>query len=195
MIASTLDLIGTASIKRLAGWVTVHVHACKTPCHQRAVGYQGSLPSRHPHYLVLERPNNLYLDMIDPSEPLFMPPLFSEFIKFARQHEVEGPHLSPPDPVTEVINSLVITRPSAPRGLPLFFLSFFFFPNPTTNPKPKPFITIIQARCFWCRRVVRVSGRPNCVGCPCGFLASLVSFVSLLLLFSESLLPSLFFFV
>jgi hypothetical protein len=30
------------------GWAVVH--ACKTPCHQKAVGCQGSLPNRHPHY-------------------------------------------------------------------------------------------------------------------------------------------------
>lgn len=65
-------------------------HACKTPCHQKAVGYQGSLPSSHPHYLVFERPNNLYLNIIDPSVPLFMPPLFSEFLRFARQHWEAG---------------------------------------------------------------------------------------------------------
>jgi hypothetical protein len=70
------------------GWAVVH--ACKSPCHQRAVGYQGSLPGHHPHYLILERPNNLYLNMIDPSEPLFMPPLFTEFLRFARQHWEAG---------------------------------------------------------------------------------------------------------
>ncbi len=47
----------------------------------------------HPHYLVLDRPNNLYLNMIDPSEPLFMPALFSEFLRFARQHWEDGKNL------------------------------------------------------------------------------------------------------
>jgi len=73
------------------GWVTVH--ACKSPCHQRAVGYQKSLPKTHPHYLVLEGPNNLYLNMIDPAEPLFMPALFSGFLRFARQHWEDGKNL------------------------------------------------------------------------------------------------------
>ena len=73
------------------GWVTVH--ACKSPCHQRAVGYQGSLSRSHPHYLILERPNNLYLNMIDPAAPLFMPPLFSEFLRFARRHWEDGKNL------------------------------------------------------------------------------------------------------
>jgi hypothetical protein len=73
------------------GWAIVH--ACKSPCHQKAVGYQGSLPSHHPHYLVLERPDNLYLNMIDPAGPLFMPPLFSEFLRFARLHWEAGKNL------------------------------------------------------------------------------------------------------
>lgn len=73
------------------GWAVVH--ACKTPCHQRAVGYQKSLPSSHPYYLVYERPGNLYLNMIDPSVPLFLPPLFSEFLRFARDNWEEGKNL------------------------------------------------------------------------------------------------------
>ena len=73
------------------GWATVH--ACKIPCHQMAVGYQKSLPKTHPQYLVYDCPKNLYLNMIDPSEPLFMPPLFSEFLKFARYHWGAGQNL------------------------------------------------------------------------------------------------------
>lgn len=66
------------------------VHACKSPCHQRAVGYKGSLPNAHPNYLVLERENDLYLNIIDPPIPLFMPPLFSNFLTFAKKHWQEG---------------------------------------------------------------------------------------------------------
>ena len=66
------------------GWVTVH--ACKSPCHQNAVGYRGSLPSNHPYYLVMETENNLYLNMIDPPGPLFMMPLFTRFLKFTSHH-------------------------------------------------------------------------------------------------------------
>lgn len=61
------------------------VHACKSPCHQRAVGYQGSLRSNHPNYLVLEEENNLYLNIVDPPQPLFMPPLFTAFLSFAKK--------------------------------------------------------------------------------------------------------------
>jgi predicted protein tyrosine phosphatase len=65
-------------------WVTVH--ACKTPCHQMALRYQGNLPSDHPHYLALEQGSDLYLNMIDPPTPLFMPQLFTHFLDFAGQH-------------------------------------------------------------------------------------------------------------
>lgn len=70
------------------GWVTVH--ACKSPCHQRAVGYRGNLPSTHPNYLVLQKEPNLYLNMIDPLAPLFMLPLFTEFLNFVQKHWKEG---------------------------------------------------------------------------------------------------------
>ncbi|MEM4721008.1 MAG: hypothetical protein QXT73_02960 [Candidatus Methanomethylicaceae archaeon] len=66
------------------------VHACKSPCHQRAVGYRGNLSSHHPHYLVLERGNDLFLNMIDPPTPLFMPTLFTEFLKFTKTHWNSG---------------------------------------------------------------------------------------------------------
>jgi predicted protein tyrosine phosphatase len=68
----------------------VVVHACKSPCHQRAVGYHGSLPSSHPNYLVLEHSHDLYLNIIDPDQPLFMPPLFTSFLKFAGRHWDDG---------------------------------------------------------------------------------------------------------
>ncbi|WCN14930.1 hypothetical protein GV054_18905 [Marinomonas mediterranea] len=62
------------------------VHACKSPCHQGAVGYRGKLPSTHPNYLVLEQEYDLFLNIIDPPIPLFMPPLFTEFLAFANKH-------------------------------------------------------------------------------------------------------------
>jgi hypothetical protein len=36
------------------------VHACKSPCHQRAVGYRGNLQKTHPNYLVLENELGMY---------------------------------------------------------------------------------------------------------------------------------------
>ena len=73
------------------GWATVH--ACKSPCHQRVVGYQKALPRAHPNYLIFERPQNLYLNMIDPVAPLFMPRLFTEFLRFAREKWEGGGNL------------------------------------------------------------------------------------------------------
>ncbi len=62
------------------------IHACKSPCHQQALGYRGSLPKHHPHYLVYERGSDLFLNMIDPNEPLFMPPLFIASLDFIETH-------------------------------------------------------------------------------------------------------------
>jgi protein-tyrosine phosphatase len=60
------------------------VHACKSPCHQQAVGYRGSLPVSHPNYLVLQREHDLYLNIIDPPVPLFKAETFERFLAFAR---------------------------------------------------------------------------------------------------------------
>ena len=62
------------------------IHACKYPCHRDAVGYTKKISPNHPNYLVLERGLNLYLNIIDPDQPLFMPPLFIETIRFSRMH-------------------------------------------------------------------------------------------------------------
>lgn len=66
------------------------VHACKSPCHQRAVNYRGCLPNSHPNYLILEIKNNLYLNIIDPPQPLFKPQLFISFLDFSRRHWNSG---------------------------------------------------------------------------------------------------------
>jgi hypothetical protein len=62
------------------------VHACKSPCHQQSVGYKGSLPPLHPNYLILRRPYDLYLNIIDPPVPLFKIETFLELLQFAREH-------------------------------------------------------------------------------------------------------------
>lgn len=66
------------------------IHACKSPCHQRALNYRGSLPSMHPNYLVLERENDLILNIIDPPRPLFMPKLFIDFLAFTEKQWKKG---------------------------------------------------------------------------------------------------------
>jgi len=63
------------------------VHACKDPCHRRAVGYSGrSLPSSHSNYLVKEIDYHLYLNLVDPPKPLFMMPSFTSFMAFMDKH-------------------------------------------------------------------------------------------------------------
>jgi len=69
------------------------VHACKHPCHVNAVGYKGSLPKDHPDYLSLERGDNLYLNIVDPDIPLFMPQTFVDFMTFTRKHYNEDKNL------------------------------------------------------------------------------------------------------
>jgi len=62
------------------------IHACKSPCHQNAVGYRGNLSPRHPNYLTFEVGNHLFLNMIDPPQPLFKPPLFETALDFIEKH-------------------------------------------------------------------------------------------------------------
>ena len=66
------------------------VHACKSPCHQRAVGYTKSLAPTHPHYLHCEYANDLFLNLIDPPLPLFKPESFSIFRRFIAPHYRDG---------------------------------------------------------------------------------------------------------
>ena len=70
------------------------VHACKEPCHRSSVGYSTrTIPSNHPNYLVLERGHHLYLNLIDPPQPLFMMPSFEAFLKFVDHEIVDRPVL------------------------------------------------------------------------------------------------------
>jgi hypothetical protein len=69
------------------------VHACKSPCHQRSVGYTGSLPSQHPNYLSLVQPYDLYLNIIDPPVPLFKVESFIQLLQFASKHYDGGASL------------------------------------------------------------------------------------------------------
>lgn len=68
----------------------VVVHACKAPCHQTAVGYTGTLPHDHDHYLALEAGRHLYLNLIDPPQPLFKMESFERFFRFVRRHWTDG---------------------------------------------------------------------------------------------------------
>lgn len=66
------------------------IHACKSPCHQRAVGYRGSLPSSHPHYVFLTHDEDLFLNLVDPPVPLFKPESFVAFLDFADMQWLAG---------------------------------------------------------------------------------------------------------
>lgn len=79
-------LIGTekdCSFHTLAGWAVIH--ACKHPCHSNAIGYKGSLPNNHPNYLILEKANHLFLNMVDMEQellPRFTNPIMQASIRF-----------------------------------------------------------------------------------------------------------------
>ena len=70
------------------GWYVVH--ACKSPCHQRAVGYHRSLKSDHPNYIVLQRENELFLNLIDPPAPLFQMESFLIFLRLTYERWQKG---------------------------------------------------------------------------------------------------------
>lgn len=66
------------------------IHVCKNPCHQRAVGYQRSLIPNHPEYLIAERRNNLYLNMVDmdtEQDPKYINPMLKAAFKFIQVNE------------------------------------------------------------------------------------------------------------
>lgn len=69
------------------GWSVIH--ACKSPCHQKAVGYKGNLPKNHPNYLIFEKEKHLYLNMVDMNMPLsheFTEPIISTALDFIEIH-------------------------------------------------------------------------------------------------------------
>jgi len=69
------------------------VHACKSPCHQRSVGYTGNLSPQHPNYLFLVQTYDLHLNIIDPPLPLFKRESFLQFLQFASKHYDGGASL------------------------------------------------------------------------------------------------------
>jgi len=77
--------VGALEDCRAAGGGWAVIHACKTPCHQAAVGYKGSLPKDDPSYLVLRRGDELFLNIIDPPVPLFQMQSFGAFMAFVSE--------------------------------------------------------------------------------------------------------------
>lgn len=69
------------------GWSVIH--ACKIHCHQNAVGYKGNLKSSHPNYLIYERNNHLFLNMVDMEQellPIYTNPIMKAAISFIDKH-------------------------------------------------------------------------------------------------------------
>jgi protein-tyrosine phosphatase len=75
---------GLEDCNRPGGWAVVH--ACKHPCHKQAVGYASKISDSHEYYFVLETENNLFLNMVDTSVPLFDFSLFEATVQFLDKH-------------------------------------------------------------------------------------------------------------
>lgn len=61
------------------------IHACKHPCHVKAVGYKGNLSKHHPNYLILEKDKHLVLNMVDMERelhPAFTNPIMEASMNF-----------------------------------------------------------------------------------------------------------------
>jgi len=70
------------------------VHACKEPCHRRAVGYsERSLDRGHPFYLWKEDGPHLYLNIVDPPVALFKRESFDAFFRFVDRKIAAAPVL------------------------------------------------------------------------------------------------------
>jgi len=68
-------------------WVVVH--ACKHPCHQRAVGYRRNLNKNNPNYLIFETEKHLYLNMVDMDMTLsheFTKPIITTTLDFIERN-------------------------------------------------------------------------------------------------------------
>ncbi len=69
------------------GWVAIH--ACKSPCHQRVLGYKGSLLQNHPNYIIKELESHLFLNMVDmniPWDPKFASPMIIKSMEFIQKN-------------------------------------------------------------------------------------------------------------
>ena len=60
------------------------IHACKHPCYERIMGK--NIRPNDPNYLFIEIGDNLYLNMIDPYEPLFKKLSFDIALQFIEKH-------------------------------------------------------------------------------------------------------------
>lgn len=68
-------------------WVIIH--ACKHPCHTKVLNYKHILPQTHPHYLIYENQQNLFLNMVDMEQellPKFAHPIMKSALRFISKH-------------------------------------------------------------------------------------------------------------
>jgi hypothetical protein len=73
------------------GWVIIH--ACKHPCHQKAMGYRGNLKKTHPNYLIFQRKSHLFLNMVDMNRTLshvFTEPIISKTLAFIENNIMDN---------------------------------------------------------------------------------------------------------
>jgi len=69
-IGSAMDYEMT--VKHQHGWWVVH--ACKEPYHRQLLGYTGrGALKNHPEYLMAERGNRLFLNLVDAADPAYIP--------------------------------------------------------------------------------------------------------------------------
>jgi predicted protein tyrosine phosphatase len=60
------------TVKHQNGWWVIH--ACKEQYHRQLLGYRGrGAPKGHPEYLLAERGNRLFLNLVDADDPAFIP--------------------------------------------------------------------------------------------------------------------------
>ena len=71
------------------------VHSCKEPYHRNLLGYTGrGAPKDHPEYLFAERPNRLYLNLVDVPDPAFIAKeIIDKAIDFIKKHIDKQPVL------------------------------------------------------------------------------------------------------
>ena len=61
------------------------IHACKEPCYDMQLQYQGDLPEDHPEYLMYIRNNHLYLNYPNPITPFVEEKIFNEASYFIHE--------------------------------------------------------------------------------------------------------------
>ena len=93
-ISKNLFVGSLEDLHQATGEDWARVHACKTPSHQEALGYEKNLPSDHPHYLVYKKDeNDLYLNLVDMKRefmPLYTDPIMKAAFKFIKSNLDKG---------------------------------------------------------------------------------------------------------